>query len=62
MAVNRASVEVDAATVTLTLASAVRVRPVRVISHGTGGAPLLGQDGSLLDDGHDAVVMILDEE
>ena len=62
VAVNRAGAADDAATVALTLASAVRVRPVRVISHGTGGAPLLGQDGSLLDDGRDAAVMIRDEE
>ena len=62
VAVNRAGAGDDPATVRLTLASAVRVRPVRVIAHGAGGTPLLGQDGSLLDDGHDAAVMIRDEE
>jgi hypothetical protein len=52
----------DPATVALTLGSAVRTRPVRVIAHGTGPRPLLGEDGSLLDDGHDAALMIRDEE
>jgi hypothetical protein len=51
----------DRATVRIALGSAVRVRPVRVLAHGGGPRPLLGADGSLLDDGHDAAVMIRDE-
>jgi len=44
--------------VTLTLGSAVRARPVRVVVQGAGPRPLLGADGAVLADGRDAAVMI----
>jgi hypothetical protein len=44
--------------VTLTLGSAVRARPVRVVVQGAGPRPLLGTDGAVLGGGRDAAVMI----
>lgn len=46
-------------TVTVRLGSTPRARPVRVVAHGTGAAPLLGAEGRLLSgldvDGHDVL-------
>ncbi|WP_250002261.1 hypothetical protein [Actinoplanes sp. M2I2] len=58
--INRARLA-DPTTVSLTLASAVRSRPVRVLAHGAGPRPLLGEDDSLLEGGRDAALMIREE-
>ena len=57
-AVQVAGAEASGSTVTVTLGSAVRARPVRVIVEGAGPRPVLGTDDQPLNGGSDAALMI----